>query len=60
MEAKDAEEKDDDVCGAEAWRQRFVAFYASNAPDKAGMVTDKMMATWDGRYNILYANLEKK
>ena len=45
-----------DVDGAEVidqqlmWRAKFVAFYESNAPVKIHMVTDKMMVTWEGRY----------
>lgn len=48
---------DDDT---EKWREKFLAFYETNAPEKAKMVTGKLMQTWAGRYRELYANLEAK
>ena len=42
------------------WKAKFVAYYTSNAPTKVSMVSDAMMDKWEGRYDTLYANLEKK
>ena len=42
------------------WKAKFVAYYISNAPTKVSMVSDAMMDKWEGRYDTLYANLEKK
>ena len=51
---------EDDDDSAEAWRARFVAFYESRAPDKAGTVDDAFMAKWAGRYDELYGKLRAK
>ena len=45
---------------APEWREKFVAYYRANAPEKEKMVTDTMMAKWAGRYEELYANMERK
>ncbi len=43
-----------------AWRSKFILYYETNAPDKTKFVTDAMMAKWVGKYDELYAQLEKK
>jgi hypothetical protein len=36
----------------EAWRAKFVEYYAANAPEKIGLVTETMMSKWFGRYEV--------
>lgn len=42
------------------WREKFVNYYETNVPTKVRMVNDAMMAKWDGKYESLMTNLEKK
>eukprot|EP00560_Eucampia_antarctica_P008609 CAMPEP_0197825106 /NCGR_PEP_ID=MMETSP1437-20131217/2241_1 /TAXON_ID=49252 ORGANISM="Eucampia antarctica, Strain CCMP1452" /NCGR_SAMPLE_ID=MMETSP1437 /ASSEMBLY_ACC=CAM_ASM_001096 /LENGTH=648 /DNA_ID=CAMNT_0043424971 /DNA_START=53 /DNA_END=1999 /DNA_ORIENTATION=- len=42
------------------WRETFTDYYKTNAPTRVSMVNDKMMSKWDGKYEILMANLVKK
>jgi hypothetical protein len=44
----------------EQWKDKFVAYYTANAPNKVHMVSEAMMAKWDGKYLSLYNNLVKK
>eukprot|EP00658_Telonema_sp_P-2_P031890 TRINITY_DN23763_c0_g1_i1.p1 TRINITY_DN23763_c0_g1~~TRINITY_DN23763_c0_g1_i1.p1 ORF type:complete len:401 (-),score=74.11 TRINITY_DN23763_c0_g1_i1:746-1948(-) len=44
----------------EAWRATLVEYYTTNAPAKVGLVTDAMMAKWEGRYDVLFQGMQKK
>jgi kinesin family protein 2/24 len=46
----------DDIC----WREIFIDYYETNAPAKLSMVNDAMMTKWEGKYELLMANLVKK
>ena len=41
----------------EGWRQKFLVYYATNAPEKAAMVTDAMMQKWLGKYEKLLTGM---
>jgi len=47
----------DDLHG---WREKFINYYETNVPSRVSMVNDTMMSKWNGKYEILMANLVKK
>jgi len=44
----------------DSWRETFIEYYTTNAPQKVSMVNEKMMARWSGKYEILMKNLIEK
>ena len=42
------------------WRETFINYYQTNVPSRVSMVNDTMMSKWDGKYEVLMANLVKK
>jgi len=44
----------------EVWRQKFLDYYATNAPEKVEMVTDAMMDKWEGKYEKLFTGMKSK
>ena len=44
----------------ETWRQKFLDYYATNAPEKTVMVTDALMDKWEGKYEKLFTGMCSK
>ena len=44
----------------EEWRQKFLDYYATNAPEKGAMVTDALMDKWVGKYEKLFTGMCSK
>ena len=44
----------------EVWRQKFLDYYATNAPEKVEMVIGAMMDKWEGKYEKLFTGMKSK
>jgi len=44
----------------EGWRKTFIDYYTTNAPENVVKVTDELLNKWEGKYEKLFAALQKK